>query len=66
MSDLVKITIRLPKDRVVLAKIHALALGEDLQDFVGRELRTALERKPIPAELQAIVKKAKAKKRTKT
>jgi hypothetical protein len=65
MSEMVKITIRLPKDLVLLAKMHAMALDDDLQDFVGRELREALERKPFPAALAAMTMKRRGKKRTK-
>lgn len=42
MSDMVKVTIRLPKPLVTLAKLHALALDEDLQDLIARELQLAL------------------------
>jgi len=42
MSEMVKVTIRLPKPLVTLAKLHALALGEDLQDLIARELQMAL------------------------
>jgi hypothetical protein len=48
MSEMVKITIRLPKPLVKLAKLHAWNLEEDLQDLVARELWGALRTKPVP------------------
>ena len=45
MAEMVKVTIRLPKDLVTMAKLHALALDEDLQNLIARELRAALQAK---------------------
>jgi len=47
-NDLVKVTIRLPRYLVQLAKIHAMGLGDDLQDVVRRALTEDLRGKPIP------------------
>lgn len=47
-NELVKITIRLPRHLVQLAKLHARGLGDDLQDVVRRALTDDLRGKPIP------------------
>ena len=47
-TDMVKITIRLPRHLVQLAKLHAIGLGDDLQDVVRRALTEDLRGKPIP------------------
>ena len=56
MSDMVKITIRLPEPTVKMAKLHALALDEDLQDLVGRVLQDYLRSEPIPASLSHVLR----------
>ena len=47
-NELVKITIRLPRHLVQLAKLHAMGLGDDLQDVVRRALTEDLRGKSIP------------------
>ena len=56
MSEKVKITIRLPEPVVKMAKLHALALDEDLQDLVGRVLMDYFRSEPIPASLSHVLR----------
>ena len=60
--ELVKVTIRLPKELVTQAKLHAIALDDDLQDLVARVLREYLARDPLPASLVHMLKRGRSKK----
>jgi hypothetical protein len=61
-TDLVKVTIRLPRAVVMQAKVHALALDDDLQDFVARVLQDYFRTEPIPASLAHVLKRKGRKK----
>jgi len=44
------------------AKVHALALDDDLQDFVARVLQDYFRTEPIPASLARVLKRKGRKK----
>ena len=60
-TELVKVTIRLPRGLVTQAKLHAVALDDDLQDLVARVLREYLAREPIPASLVHMLRRRQKK-----
>jgi hypothetical protein len=64
-DELVKVTIRLPKGLATQAKLHAIALDDDLQDLVARVLREYLAREPLPASLVHMLKRGRSKKGSK-
>jgi hypothetical protein len=60
-NELVKITIRLPRHLVQTAKLHAMGLGEDLQDLVQRALTENLRGKDQRERVQTAIRDANAK-----
>jgi hypothetical protein len=63
MSEKVKITIRLPAALVKEAKLYAVALDEDLQDFVARALRDYMNHEPLAPLLLDLARRRQAQTR---
>ena len=54
LLDGLALRLEIPKETIALAKTHAIALRETYLKTIAREVRAALDKKPIPTGLLAM------------